>query len=127
GPERPVTAENGEGRAVPSSIEDSEFRGFGALSRLMNMGVLVLDTDASLEFANALAAELFGAGDPAELKRRWPELRAQLGLAPESLCAGATPDRRVSDVEAGGRTRSLRLEIYGLDPEACSGYLVLVK
>jgi signal transduction histidine kinase len=108
-------------------MEGNELRGLGALSRLMNTGVLVLDQDASLEFADPLAAELFGAGDPAELKRRWPEVRAQLGLSRESLGGGATPGRRVGDVDAGGRVRSLRLEIYGLEEEARPGYLALVK
>lgn len=112
---------------MPLNTEGNEYLGFGALSRLMNMGVLVLDQEGSLEFANPLAVELLGARDSSELKSRWPELRAQLDLSRDGLRGGATPGRTVADVRSAGKVRSLRLEIYGLEEEACTGYLVLVK
>lgn len=107
---------------VPLSDEGSEFCGFGALSRLMNMGILVLDQDAGLQFANPLALELLGGGDARALKARWPEVRDELGLLAERLHA-STPARLVADTRGG----SLRLEVYPLEEEACTGYLVLVK
>jgi signal transduction histidine kinase len=107
---------------VPLSFKGSEFCGFGALSRLMNMGILVLDQDAGLEFANPLALELLGADDLDGLKRRWPSLRGELGLVPEKL-RGPGPVRVTAETKSG----SLRLEAYSLEEEACTGHLVLVK
>jgi signal transduction histidine kinase len=108
---------------VPLNLQGSEFCGFGALSRLMNVGVLVLDRDAGLEFANPLAAELLGADSPEALKRGWPSLRQELGVTAETLGAGRGPARLTAET----RTGSLRLEAYSLEEEACTGYLVLVK
>ena len=107
---------------MPLSAEGTEFCGFGALSRLMNMGILVLDQAADLQFANPLAVELLGGGGAEALKSRWPGLRGELGLVAERLRA-ATPARLVADTESG----SLRLEVYSIEEEPCTGYLVLVK
>jgi len=101
----------------------TEFCGFGALSRLMNMGILVLDQDACLEFANPLAAELLGAADAQSLKERWPRLREQLGLVRDALRGGRAPTRLTADVGSG----SFRMEVYSLEEEACTGHLVLIK
>ncbi len=108
---------------MPLSVQGNEFRGFGALSRLMNMGVLVLDQDAGLEFANPLAAELLGAADPESLKRGWDALRERLGLVPGKLGGKDAPARLTADTAS----TSLRMEVYALDEEACTGHLVLVK
>jgi signal transduction histidine kinase len=110
---------------VALSAQGNPFCGFGALSRLMNMGILVLDQDAGLDFANPLAVELLGARDLEELKRRWEEIRPRLDLVGERL--RAAPCRTVGELDVGGQTRSLRLEIYALEEEACTGYLVLLK
>jgi signal transduction histidine kinase len=108
-------------------IKGSEFCGFGALSRLMNIGVLVIDQNAGLDFANPQAIELLGHGSEAELKRRWREIKAQLGLDPEKF-RGARPQRLTAELEIEKKeSRSLRLEIYTLEEEACTGYLVLLK
>jgi signal transduction histidine kinase len=108
---------------VPLSLQGNEHCGFGALSRLMNMGILVLDPDAGLEFANPLAAELLGAPDPESLERRWPALREQLGLVPGRLGGKDAPARLTADTASG----SLRMEVYSLEEEACTGHLVLMK
>lgn len=112
---------------MPLSFEGNEFCGFGALSRLMNMGVLVLDQHAALEFANPLAVELLGASDLTELKSRWSGLRAQLELDAEQLRGAAAPLRITTEAELGGKAMALRLEVYSLEEEACTGYLVLLK
>jgi signal transduction histidine kinase len=112
---------------MPVKADDNEFCGFGALSRLMNMGILVLDRDAALEFANPLAVELLGGGSAGELKRRWGELGPQLGLRADRLRDRPDPHRLTAELRTDGRTRSLRLEVYSLEEEACTGYLVLLK
>jgi signal transduction histidine kinase len=108
---------------VPLSFQGGEFCGFGALSRLMNMGVLVLDQDAALEFANPLAVELLGADDLDALKRCWPALREELGLLPGKLGGAGAPVRLTAETKSG----SLRFEAYSLQEEACTGHLVLLK
>jgi signal transduction histidine kinase len=112
---------------MPLKIEAGEFCGFGALSRLMNAGVLVLDRDAGLEFANPLAAELLGSGEPETLAQSWAKLREPLGLDAERLRAAPMPARMTADLAPGGKAISLRLEVYSLEEEAGTGYLVLLK
>jgi signal transduction histidine kinase len=107
---------------VPLSLQ-SEFCGFGALSRLMNVGILVLDQEAGLEFANPLAVEQLGAEDVEALKRRWPTLREELGLFAERLRGAPGPVRLTADIASG----ALRMEVYSLQEEACTGHLVLLK
>jgi signal transduction histidine kinase len=112
---------------MPLNMQGNEFCGFGALSRLMNMGILVLDQDATLEFANPLAVELLGAGDLEALKGRWTEVRAQLGLESKALHGPDAAQRLTAAVQSGGKIHELRLEIYSLEEEACTGFLVLLK
>jgi signal transduction histidine kinase len=108
---------------VPPSFQGNEFCGFGALSRLMNIGLLVLDQEAALAFANPLAVELLGADDLGALKARWPALSEELGLFAGKLRGDGVPVRLTAETPSG----SLRLEAYCLDEEACTGYLVLIK
>ena len=105
--------------------EDHAIAQLDALSRIMNVGALVLGPATALEFASPLACELLGAASPAELRGRWNELKRPLLGDPGELPASAGPLRRVVDLHGRGE-RSLRLEIYRLG-EGATGYLVLVK
>jgi signal transduction histidine kinase len=106
--------------------EDHAIAQLDALSRIMNVGALVLGPAAGLEFASPIACELLGVPSLAELHRRWDGLkRSLLGDAAE-LSTGPVPSRRVADLRLGEGERSLRVEIYRLG-EAATGYLVLVK
>ena len=107
--------------------DEDEFRGFGALSRLMDIGVLVVSRQTDVEFASPQAIELLGCADRAQLRQRWPELKSTLGLDPRKLDASAKPVRLTVDIDLPGRPRSLRLEIYDVNEEACTAYLVLLK
>ena len=44
------------------------------LSRLVDVGVLLVDPSRQLEFANPRACELLACADPVELEGRWPEI-----------------------------------------------------
>jgi signal transduction histidine kinase len=115
---------------MPVTSEGNEFcrfGGFGTLSRLMNVGVLVLNSNAALDFANPQALELLGSSTDAQLKDRWHELAAQLGLDAGKLCEGAKPRSLTAELQIGTKPRSLRLEVYALEEEACTGYLVLLR
>jgi len=106
--------------------EDHAIAQLDALSRIMNVGALVLGPAAGLEFASPIACELLGAASAAQLSGKWEALkRPLLGDAAE-LPSGAVPSRRVADLHLDGGGRSLRVETYRLG-EAATGYLVLVK
>lgn len=106
--------------------EDHAIAQLDALSRIMNVGALVLGPAASLEFASPIACELLGAASTVELRGRWDELRRPLLGDSEELPAAPVPSRRVANLRLDGAERSLRVEIYRLG-EAATGYLVLVK
>lgn len=97
----------------------------GALSKIMNVGVLLLGPSGALEFANPVASELLGCASELQLQQRWDELKRRMRLD-EVPAGGNGPARRVADIPLGGAMRSLRLEIHPLEEEwpAC---LVLLK
>ena len=94
-----------------------------ALSRVMNVGLLVLDRDGRIDFASPAALELFDCADPEALSRRCGDLTKS--LVPVDP-AQRRPLRRVVEVAGRDGVRSLRLEIHALEVE-CPGWLVLVK
>jgi signal transduction histidine kinase len=106
--------------------EDHAIAQLDALSRIMNVGALVLGPAAQLEFASPIACELLGTASLAELRGRWDGLKRPLLGDPRALPGSHVPARRVADFPLGGGERSLRVEIYRLG-HAAAGYLVLVK
>ena len=100
---------------------------FGALSRLMNVGVVLLDTALNLEFANPIATELLGSEGADDSAARWAALRQQAGLEVARMPGGTAPLRVVADFRGATGTRSLRLEIHTLMHSECQGYLVLLR
>jgi len=102
------------------------FHRMGALSRIMNIGVLLLDQSGEAEFASPLACELLGSVGDADVNRRWRDLKARfnvdLGAAKTS-----TPLRVIADLDENSGAHSLRMEIYALEEKACTGYLILMR
>lgn len=105
---------------------DSPFARLSALTRIMNVGLLVLDASAGLDFANPLACGLLGCAGENELKQRWHDMKRQLRLDQE-LPQTAKPRAFTANLPAPDKTRFLRLEAYALHEESCTGYLVLIK
>jgi len=103
-------------------------RWFGALVRVMDVGVVLLTVGHELEFANASACVLFGYADPEDLQCHWSEFRRLLqpGLDCQRADGAAGLPLDV-EVAAQGRTRKLRLELYRLEEDNCDGVLVLIK
>jgi signal transduction histidine kinase len=100
---------------------------FGALSRFMTVGVILLDSAADLEFANPIACDLLGAEGEADARDRWAALKRQLPLEAERLAGQTSPMRFVVDFGGKAGTRSLRLEVHTLQHSECEGYLVLLR
>jgi signal transduction histidine kinase len=110
---------------MTATTDDEQLRAFEALARLVDAGVVILDRDAGPRFADAQALELLGCADAAELKSRWPVLRAELGIAQPGAAGGVA--RLTTEHRARGARRSLRLEVYPLGENAQGGYLVLLS
>lgn len=103
--------------------------GFGqldAVTKIMNVGVLLLSPSHNLEFANGLACELLGFASADDLKNDWDRIRASLNLD-ERLSEIAKPRPLKVDLPTHDGVRFLRLETYTLDENFCSGYLILLR
>jgi signal transduction histidine kinase len=99
-----------------------------ALANFMDVGVLLLGADGTLEFANTTARELLGASAAGALEQEWEGVRRILGEILDPTVGDAAPTAHVDvDLPMDGRTRSLRLEAYRPEPDEHAGYLVLVK
>jgi signal transduction histidine kinase len=103
-------------------------RRISALANFMDVGVLLLGADGTLEFANTTARELLGAGADGALEHQWDTMRRILGDILDPTVRGDAAKAHVDvEVPVEGRTRSLRLEAYRPEPDEQGGYLVLVK
>jgi signal transduction histidine kinase len=103
-------------------------RWFGALVRVMDVGVVFLTVGHELEFANTSAYALLGYADSEDLQRHWSEFRRLLEPGLDCKRADGTPGLPLDvEVTAQGRTRKLRLELYRLEEDNCDGVLILVK
>jgi signal transduction histidine kinase len=98
-----------------------------ALSRVMNVGALVLGPGGTLEFASPVACELLGFDSQAAMAARWDSLRDLLLSGGDALPGGMAPARRVASIPLPGCERSLRVEAHPLCGEGGEGYLVLIK
>jgi signal transduction histidine kinase len=97
----------------------------GALSQLMDVGVLLVNSSHQLDFANPRACELLGCTDAAEVERRWPEIRRFLDPALEPV------DRRASrldlDMPGAEGTRAVRCHAYTIGEEEHQVFLFLLR
>ncbi|HET7595932.1 MAG TPA: HAMP domain-containing sensor histidine kinase [Burkholderiales bacterium] len=115
-------------QGAPRLITDERnaVAGLGVVSRLMNVGLLVIDASKGIAFASGLALTLLGCSNEAELQERWPRLRSALGLDVLSPGGQASPIRRAVDLPlCSGATRPLRLEVH--ESPGTAGALVLLR
>jgi signal transduction histidine kinase len=100
-----------------------------ALMKAVDIGVLMLETDLRLGFANRRAAELLGCREPAELARRWEaDFLPRLTDEVRGRFDGAAAGRRVElEWPAGRGTVRLKLDCYELGDGSCEGFVALVK
>lgn len=102
-------------------------RAFAALGGSRNIGMLALDADGRLAFANAAACGLLHYAGADALKDDWPTLATPFGLAPDELPQAGAAARRAVDLRVGSVERKLRLEIDALDGDSEAGWLVFLK
>jgi signal transduction histidine kinase len=94
------------------------------LSRLIDVGVLLVDPTRQLDFANPRACELLGSADPAELKGHWAEILELLdpgGLEEEAV---AHFDFAVPGMK---EPRVLHCRGYALAEEEHQSFLYLLR
>jgi nitrogen-specific signal transduction histidine kinase len=109
----------------PSTSHTEEF---GALAKILNFSVLLLDGDTNLKFASANAHTFFGSNDVDELTRRWPEYYEQLKLPDlPRLEKNNKPLNHRTELSTSTSTRLLRMQIYPLRHSDCECYVVFLK
>lgn len=98
-----------------------------SLSLVLDVGVLLLGPARQIEFANARAAEVLGWADPAELERRWPEVRPLLEPALARAGERAASVRADIEVEGGSGPRRVRCQVYRMAEGGSDAFLLLLR
>ena len=98
-----------------------------ALMKALDVGVLIVEPDGALSFANGHAAVLLGYADPAALTADWdasvrPLVQETLG----HLCDQPAGQRITHELPARGEAGQLRLEFYAMGEGACP-QVILVR
>jgi two-component system sensor histidine kinase HydH len=100
----------------------------GALANFLDVGVLLLGVEGTVDFANATARELLCCSDMAMLHARWRGLNdiieAALSRPLEACAAGERVD---IEVPIDSTCRRLRVELHCPGDDERAGYLVLLK
>jgi len=94
------------------------------LSRLMDVGVLLVNPSRQLEFADPRACELLGCADPAELQGRWPEI---LQLLAPGRPVGEYVAQFDFDVPGAQEQRAVHCWAHPLAEEEHQGLLYLLR
>lgn len=101
---------------------------FGKLSSLMDIGVLILNSERVVDYASPRARHLLGCDEDQSIEACVKPIRESLN---ESLdCIEEADDNENScevTFEREGRSYHLMFESYALNEDECVGYLVLVK
>ncbi len=108
-----------------ASVSSSRHR-FEILAEALDRGLLLFQTDATVEFANDRALALLGCQDMDEVRRWLEEIRPRLGPAFARLALGQTEPESLELEMATGRSQSLRFDVYGLGEVEREGFLALV-
>ncbi len=92
------------------------------LSRLVDVGVLLVHPSRQLEFASPRACELLGCADLTELQRRWPEILPLLDRG-----APNQPAQFDFDVPGSVQPLAVHCRMYPLAEEEHQGLLYLLR
>jgi signal transduction histidine kinase len=95
---------------------------FGELMKVMDVGVVLVGSDYSLDFANEPARRLLRAAEGATLEQNWEGIQSRLQRAATAGAHSGSVDLEVADND---RKTTVRLELYPREDRA--GWLILVK
>jgi len=101
--------------------------GLNTFSLVMDVGLVILNPELRVDFANPLVCELFGCGGAAELERLWPTLLPRFEPA---LAAAGEQDEAVPldlNLPEAIPPRRLACQVYRLREDDCDAYLILVR
>jgi signal transduction histidine kinase len=98
----------------------------GTLLKALDVGVLVLESDMGLEFANDRAAELLGCGAAAELPQRWNDEFRYTVADLRARSSAASTERHVT-IEFPPTNGAARLQLDLCELSEHGGFLALVK
>jgi signal transduction histidine kinase len=101
--------------------------GINVLSGIMGTGVVLLDADRKLLFANADALRLMGCDTEEEARGCWGTYLPRLSEAMKHLPEAQGPVRVTLDVPQANGLRLFRLEIHPLDGHSEKSYLALLR
>ena len=94
------------------------------VSRVMNVGLLLIGPGGRLEFASESALDALDCSR-GDIQGRWPGIRQALHLDERNSKSATKPWRRTVNVPTPIAHRSLRVEIHALERQ--SGYLLLLR
>lgn len=94
-------------------------------SALLHVGFVLLGSDGQVDDATPAACELFGAGDPDDLRARWSAVHER--LAPSLRETVEAPQFVDISFELDGQNRRVRCEVHALTEDDCVGHLLLVQ
>jgi signal transduction histidine kinase len=94
------------------------------VSRVMNVGLLLIGPGGRLEFASDAALDALGSSHD-DIQGRWPEIRQALRIDDRKSKSATKPRRLTVNVPTPIAHRSLRLEIHAIERQ--SGCLVLLR
>ena len=110
-----------------SKARDSNATALAALGGILNIGVLVVGTEARLLFASLRACDLLGCSSLGDLEGHWPRLAPLLRLASAFCMRGPGPLRYLINLPIGTAARPLRMEVHPLCEASDPAWLVLMK
>jgi signal transduction histidine kinase len=112
---------------MPMDLHDSGLTDSRLLARLLQASVLVLDA-RGIVFASPGACELLGAASEAQLRSRWEDIAAQLGVAgwPDRLPEGAAHHGR-ADLATPHGPRAIRFEVHNVARAPGTQRIVLLR
>lgn len=101
---------------------------FSVLSKLIEVGVVVLSPDGGIDFASERARELLGCEDRVHLRACHPEVAQTIGEMIASASEGGLRSmQKEIRIEDGNETHHVSLSLHPIDEEACTGYILIAK
>lgn len=101
---------------------------FDSLANAMNVGVMVLNPDAELDFVSRKAVEILRCEDEEDARELWPQIRSSIQKLQGDEGVDNTRGRRIdTSIQGNSVTIRLRIELFLLAEDDCQGYMLILK